>query len=285
MKTTVTILIFILLTGFSSQILASSCIEQMTVEEELKQSDAVVVGIVLSKQFIVVTDSTMLKMYPNDTLVRNSLLSKKTIARYDLLVLDVYKGKFKNDTLTIYTGIGRGDCGFNFIVGSKYIVYARNYKVEGRHIEQLHIDQKSAFYTTICRRTRLFDTTEIKEIEKHLKKQNKKSDNESVIIVNPESPPVYKNGGEQGLRQFIIDNLKSPTGQFVEGRVYVGFTVDTFGNVKDVEIKLGITKETDEEAIRIVKMLTFIPGTFYGKPIEMKMVLPISFSIQKPKDQ
>ncbi|MCK6641956.1 MAG: energy transducer TonB, partial [Bacteroidia bacterium] len=62
-------------------------------------------------------------------------------------------------------------------------------------------------------------------------------------------------------------------------------TVDTIGNVKDIEIKRGITKETDEEAIRIVKMLTFIPGTVYGKTTEMKMVLPISFSIQKPKDK
>jgi protein TonB len=202
-----------------------------------------------------------------------------------MTVETVYKGSHISDTTFIFTGSGGGDCGFNFKTGSKYIVYGLNHKVEGRYGGQLYIDQKSAFYTTICKRTRLFETTEINEIEKHLKKQNKKSDDESVILVNPESPPIYKNGGEQGLRQFIIDNLKYPTGQCVEGRVYVGFTVDTLGNVKDIEIKRGITKETDEEAIRIVKMLTFIPGTVYGKPTEMKMVLPISFSIQKPKDK
>lgn len=109
MKTTVAILTFLLLIGFSSRNFACSCIGQRTVKDELKHADAVVVGTVLSKQFIVLTDSTMLKMFPNDTLLQNSPISKMTIARYNILVQDVYKGKITNDTLTIYSGIGGGD--------------------------------------------------------------------------------------------------------------------------------------------------------------------------------
>jgi TonB family protein len=205
--------------------------------------------------------------------------------KYAMSIEAIYKGKHISDTTFIFTGSGGGDCGFNFKLGSKYIVYALKHKVEGRYNGQLHIDQKSAFYTTICKRTKLFDTTEIKEIEKYLKEQNKKSNDESVILVNSESSPVYKNGGEQGLRQFITDNLKYTTEQCVEGYVCVGFKVDTLGNVNDIEIIRGITKKTDEEAIRIVKMLTFIPGTVNGKASEMKKVLLISFFIQEAKDE
>jgi TonB family protein len=91
---------------------------------------------------------------------------------------------------------------------------------------------------------------------------------------------MYKNGGDLGLRKFIKENFQYPTtGENVSGKVYVGFTVDTLGNVKDIEIKRGITKSTDEEAMRIVKLLKFIPGSLNGKPIENKMIVSIDFSI------
>jgi TonB family protein len=274
MKKTFNILTILLLTIMSVDIFACSCIGDINVKDEIKKSDAVFVGTIFDKEEI--------KIYY--TLSSNMSIYRIEI-KYAMSIETIYKGKHISDTTFIFTGSGGGDCGFNFKTGSKYIVYAQNHKVEGRSNGQLYIDQRSAFYTTICKRTKLFDTSEIKEIEKYLKKHNKKSNYESVILVNPESPPIYKNGGEQGLRQFIIYNLKYPTGQSVEGRVYVGFTVDTLGNVKDIEIKRGLTKETDKEAIRIVKMLTFIPGTVYGKSTEMKMVLPIIFSIKKTKDE
>lgn len=105
-----------------------------------------------------------------------------------------------------------------------------------------------------------------------------KSDDQLAPFVDPQSPPVYKHGGEMGLRQFIKDNLPYPTNQSIEGQVYIAFTVDTLGCVKHISIKKGLTKETDQEAIRIVKMLTYVPGTFEGKPQEMAMVIPIRFS-------
>lgn len=274
MKTTFNILSILLLTIMSGDILACSCIGDISVKDEINKSDAVFVGTIFDREEI--------KIY--DTLSSNRLIYRIEM-KYAMSIETVYKGKHISDTTFIFTGSSGGDCGFKFKTGSKYIVYALNHKVEGRYNGQLYIDQKSAYYTTICKRTKLYDTKEIKEIEKYLKKQNKISNDESVILGNPESPPIYKNVDEQGLRQFIIDNLKYPTGQCVEGRVYVGFTVDTLGNVKDIEIKRGITKETDEEAIRIVKMLTFIPGTVYGKSTEMKMVLPISFSNQNHKEE
>jgi TonB family protein len=99
------------------------------------------------------------------------------------------------------------------------------------------------------------------------------------IFINPEMPPIYKYGGDTGLIEFINKNLTYPKENYVVGKVYVEFIVDTLGFVKNVKIKKGINKEMDKEAIRIVKLLTFIPGKIYDKPTEVKMTLPISFNL------
>lgn len=283
MKTTVTILTLLLLTSISGRLLACSCIGQRTVQEELKHADALIVGTILSKQIVTLTDSTILKMFPNDTTMRNSPMSKMTIARYNLLVQDIYKGKISNDTLTIYTGLGGGDCGIRFEVGKKYIVYGENETYFGQVNNDFKFPKaKNTFWTYTCLRTTSYYQDEITEIEKFAKKQQLNADeNDSLIFSDPDVPPIFKNGGDIGLKKFIKENLRYPkTGECIKGKVYVGFTVDTLGNVKDVEIKRGITPSTDEEAIRVVKMLTFISGTRFGRPIETKMILPISFTIE-----
>lgn len=285
MRTTVTILTLLLFSSFSGQLFACSCIGQRTVEEEVKYADAVVVGTVLSKQLITLTDSTMLKMFPNDTIMRNSPMSKMTIARYDLLVQDIYKGKISQDTLVIFTGLGGGDCGIRFEIGKKYIVYGENETYFGQVNNDFKFPKaKNTFWTYNCLRTTAYFQDEITEIEKYAKRKH--IDKDEVIFVDPDSPPTFKDGGDIGLKKFINENLRYPkTGECVTGKVYVGFIVDTLGNVKDIEIKRGITPSTDEEAIRVVKMLTFIPGTRFGRPIETKMVLPISFTIDYKDDK
>ena len=176
MKTTVTILTLLLLTSISERLFACSCIGQRTVQEEVKHSDAVVVGTVLSKQLITLTDSTILKMFPNDTTIRNSPMSKMTIARYDLLVQDIYKGKITNDTLTIYTGLGGGDCGIRFEIGKKYIVYGENETYFGQVNNDFNFPKaKNTFWTYNCLRTTSYFQDEIIEIEKFAKKQKRKT--------------------------------------------------------------------------------------------------------------
>ena len=178
MRRTLTILTILLLTSISGRIFACSCIGQNTVKEELKHSDAVVVGTVLSKQLFVLTDSTMLKMFPNDTSMRNSPMSKKTIARYDILLQDIYKGKFTTDTLIIYTGLGGGDCGIRFEIGKKYIFYGEKETYFGQVNNDFKFPKaKNAFWTNICLRTTAYHQDEITEIEKLAKKKKRKTEN------------------------------------------------------------------------------------------------------------
>jgi TonB family protein len=270
MKTTTTILTLLLLTSFSGRLFACSCKGQKSVEEEIKYSDAVFTGTILSKELVKVGDSSK-----NFT----------TVARYYLLVQDFYKGETTSDTLVIFTGLGSADCGVIFDVSQKYIVYGKSEPYF--HFNFEYPKGHNIFWTNSCLRTTSYFQEEIIEIEKFAKKQQLHSDvNDTIIFSDPDVPPIFKNGGDTGLKKFIQENLRYPkTGECVTGRVYVGFTVDTLGNVKDIEIKRGITTSTDEEAIRVVRMLTFIPGTRFGRPIETKMVLPISFTIEYKDDK
>lgn len=61
------------------------------------------------------------------------------------------------------------------------------------------------------------------------------------------------------------------------GTVWVECVVDTFGNSKDIKIKRGIMRELDNEAIRVVKVLTFIPARLKGETIELKLNIPVRF--------
>jgi len=166
MKTIVTLFTIILLVSVSNHLLACTCIGQRTVKEELKHADAVFVGTVLSKKIIELTDST---------LERKSLIIR-AIARYDLLVHDIYKGKIKNDTLTIFTGLGVGDCGVLFENGEKYIIYGMIDTYFGQMNNNFKFPKsKNSFWTHICLRTTKYHQDEISEIEKIKKKRKRKT--------------------------------------------------------------------------------------------------------------
>ncbi|MCC5944440.1 MAG: hypothetical protein JJT94_05850 [Bernardetiaceae bacterium] len=175
MKTTIIILTLFLFISTSEALFACSCPEQRTTEEEVKHADAIVVGIVLNKQFITLNDSTICKIFPHDTTMRKSLMRNMTIARYDFLVQEIYKGKITTDTLKVYTGIGGGDCGVRFQIGKKYIIYGEN-ETYFRHINSnfKFPKEKNAFWTYNCLRTTTYYQNEITEIEKFAQKQKRK---------------------------------------------------------------------------------------------------------------
>jgi protein TonB len=254
----------------SADVFACTCNGENGVAEEIKQSDVVFLGTIFDRQEV---------HYP-DTLNKGQS-GKNKVVKYSICTERVFKGSQRNDTTFIITPKLDEACGFHFQIGKKYIVYAQHYKTGVEHSARFYIDSQSAFYTTTCNRTKLSDSTEIAEIEKELDRLQ----GETQVCPMDDKPPVYKNGAEKGMWMFIAQNLKYPQGEDVEGRVFVGFTVDSLGNVKDVEIKKGLSPKANIEAMRIVKLLTFYPATLNGNPVEMKMVLPILFVIQSPNQE
>jgi len=66
----------------------------------------------------------------------------------------------------------------------------------------------------------------------------------------------------------------------VEGRVIVQFVVNEKGTVVDPVVVRGIGAGCDEEAIRAVMLAKFKPGKQRGKPVKVKMSLPITFKLK-----
>ncbi|MGE0637526.1 MAG: hypothetical protein AB7G44_14720 [Bacteroidia bacterium] len=132
----------------SESLFACSCKDQNTVEAEIKYSDAVLVGTILSEKLLTIEDT--LKNYT-------------TIISYDILIQDTYKGEITNDTVTIFSGYGSPACGVDLKIGEKYIIYGktRSYTYEKYNYPK----QNNAFWTNICMRTMIYSQDEITEIE------------------------------------------------------------------------------------------------------------------------
>ena len=66
----------------------------------------------------------------------------------------------------------------------------------------------------------------------------------------------------------------------VEGRVFLKFVVDEQGNVQNPEVTRGIGAGCDEEAIRAISKMKFIPGKQRGKAVKVSMQTAIAFKLR-----
>ncbi len=97
-----------------------------------------------------------------------------------------------------------------------------------------------------------------------------------VFVAVEQMPELI--GGIQSLQQKIqYPELARKAG--VEGMVVVQFIVDQQGNVTEPTVLRGIGAGCDQEALRVVKEAKFSPGKQRGKPVRVKMSLPIRFSL------
>ena len=93
--------------------------------------------------------------------------------------------------------------------------------------------------------------------------------------------PQYKHGSKKDMHQFIKNNVSYPNGVCIEGKVYTKVFIDSLGNITDVQIIRGIEEHANEEAISVIRLLEFIPGKINGIPKKMKIIIPVSFTIER----
>jgi TonB family protein len=100
------------------------------------------------------------------------------------------------------------------------------------------------------------------------------------VYVMSEKMPMYP-GGDIELLKFISTNTRYPESakaEKIEGRVIVRFIVNTTGNAEDASVLRGVHPLLDNEALRVISMLTgFEPGMQGGKPVNVWYMVPITF--------
>ena len=106
----------------------------------------------------------------------------------------------------------------------------------------------------------------------------------NVVYDVTETMPQFP-GGQEVLLKYLAANIKYPASAVKakkQGRVIVTFVIQKDGSVAKARIARSVDPELDAEALRIVKaMPNWTPGTQDGKPVNVKYIIPVNFSLQK----
>lgn len=105
----------------------------------------------------------------------------------------------------------------------------------------------------------------------------KTDEEEEQYFVAVEEMPQLIGGMEAVMKNLVYPELAIRAG--VQGRVFVLAYINENGDVVKAEVQKGIGAGCDEAAVAAVMKAKFIPGRQRGKPIKVKMVIPIRFQL------
>lgn len=104
--------------------------------------------------------------------------------------------------------------------------------------------------------------------------------NEIFTIVENQPTPI---GGMVQFYKFIKKQLvypKQARRMGIEGKVYVQFVIKKDGKIDEVKAIKGIGAGCDQEAERVIKLCKpWNPGKQRGMPVNVRMVIPITFKL------
>jgi protein TonB len=102
------------------------------------------------------------------------------------------------------------------------------------------------------------------------------------IFTIVEDQPSPK-GGMAAFYEYVGKKLKYPAQarrMGIEGKVFVEFVVDKDGTITSVKAIKGIGAGCDEEATRVIQNAPkWNPGKQRGRPVKVRMILPITFKL------
>ncbi|RIJ42739.1 energy transducer TonB [Pontibacter oryzae] len=112
-----------------------------------------------------------------------------------------------------------------------------------------------------------------------------KAQSTDKVYTSVEQMPAFE-GGQQKMLAFLGQNITYPQdakAAGVQGLVVITFVVDADGSLKQVQAVKSLTKSTDEEAMRVVKMMVgkWTPGRQSGKAVAVRYTLPIKFAMKE----
>ncbi|MGZ5242750.1 MAG: energy transducer TonB [Bacteroidia bacterium] len=105
---------------------------------------------------------------------------------------------------------------------------------------------------------------------------------EESLFVIVEQMPEFP-GGQAAMFEFFKNNIQYPKAAIeagVQGTVYVSMIIKSNCKIDDAKIIKSIP-QLDAEALRLIKLMPdWIPGKQRGKPVDVKINLPVKFIIQ-----
>jgi len=103
------------------------------------------------------------------------------------------------------------------------------------------------------------------------------------VFVVVEEMPAFP-GGMEAMMLWISQRVKYPEQakkEGITGLVMVSFIVNKAGKVTDVKVERSVYPLLDAEAVRVIgEMPDWKPGTQHGKTVDVRMTVPVKFSLQ-----
>ncbi|WP_316755781.1 energy transducer TonB [Pedobacter aquatilis] len=100
-------------------------------------------------------------------------------------------------------------------------------------------------------------------------------------FVSVDKVPDYP-GGMKSFYEYLGKSIKFPEAakkNKIQGKVFLSFIVEQTGKLTDVEVVKGLTKETNDEAVRVLKESPkWNAGTIKGKPVRVKYNIAVNFT-------
>ena len=91
-------------------------------------------------------------------------------------------------------------------------------------------------------------------------------------------------GGMEAFYKHLRKHLKYPKQAVrmgIEGKVFVQFIVSEDGTLREVSAVKGIHTDCDAEAVKVIKSFPgWNPGKQRGKPVAVRIMMPITFRLQ-----
>ena len=121
------------------------------------------------------------------------------------------------------------------------------------------------------------------EIENYMADVAPPEETAEDVILFAETQPSFPDGLDAFYR-YVSQAVNYPPSAIrrgISGKVYVEFVVDKDGSLSNLNVVKGIGGGCDEEALRVIKNSpSWNPGKQRGKPVRVRMVVPISFTLQ-----
>jgi protein TonB len=92
-------------------------------------------------------------------------------------------------------------------------------------------------------------------------------------------------GGWEAFFKTLQKHMKYPRKaerEQISGKVFVEFTVNATGAIERISILKGIGYGCDEEAQRVIALTKWNPGKQRGRPVNVRLVQPVTFSLGTP---
>ena len=107
---------------------------------------------------------------------------------------------------------------------------------------------------------------------------HKTIDNENIIFEAVEEPPKPVGGIAAIQNKIQYTEFAKRVG--IEGKVIVQVIINKNGDVSNASILKSLFPQLDEIALNAVKETKFFPGKQRGKPVNVKMTIPITFKLK-----